>query len=297
MSRGMKVVIVLAIVVAAALFGAAWFFSSVIMYPGPFTCTKEHFVYCGDPGEQGIPFEKVSFKTSDGLTIRGWYMPAGGTKAIVLAHGRGANRNEGMRFARVLHGAGYNLLTFDFRNCGESDKFFNSTGYHEKKDIYAAIDYLMKEKRMKDIGIMGWSQGSATSIVAMAEDKRVRAGIFEAGFANFADAVADTAKRDYELPRYPLLPIVMWLYELRGDLDVSKMNPEDVIGSIAPRPVYIIHGDADLEVYYSHGERLYAAAKQPKQLWRVVGGPHVECWQMDRKRAEGSVAAFFKKYL
>ncbi len=113
------------------------------MNPGPFTCTKEHFVYCGDPGEQGIPFEKVSSKTTDGLTIRGWYMPAGGTKAVVLAHGRGANRNEGIRFARVLHGAGYNLLTFDFRNCGESDKSFNSMGYHEKKDIYAAIDYLV----------------------------------------------------------------------------------------------------------------------------------------------------------
>ena len=153
--RGIKILITLIIIIVALFFVAAWYFSSVLMHPGPFQCTKEHFVYCGDPGEQNIPFENISFKTADNLTIRGWYMPAKNpAKAVILAHGRGANKNEGMRFARALHHAGFNLLTFDFRNCGESDKSFNSLGYHEKKDIYAAIDYLINVKKITDIGIM-----------------------------------------------------------------------------------------------------------------------------------------------
>jgi dipeptidyl aminopeptidase/acylaminoacyl peptidase len=297
-NRTFKVGLVLIAVVAVLFVGAAWYFSSVLMFPGPFECTKEHFVYCGDPMEQGIPFEKIELKSSDGLMIRGWYMPAGNsTRAVVFAHGRGANRNEGMRFARPLHDAGYAVLAFDFRHCGESSRSFNSTGYHEKKDIIAAVDFLERKKGMKSIGLMGWSQGAATGIIAMAEDKRIRAGIFEAGFANAADAVAEAASRDFGLPRRPLLPFVMWLYSVRGRLDTDAMNAEDVIGSIAPRPVYIIHGDADTMVYYHHGERLFAAAGKPKQMWTVKGGPHVECWQMDRKRAEGSVKEFFKKYL
>lgn len=296
--RGIKILITLIIIIVALFFVAAWYFSSVLMYPGPFQCTKEHFVYCGDPGEQNIPFENISFKTADNLTIRGWYMPAkNSAKAVILAHGRGANKNEGMRFARALHHAGFNILTFDFRNCGESDKSFNSLGYHEKKDIYAAIDYLINVKKITDIGIMGWSQGAATSIIAMAEDKRIKAGIFEGGFSNSVDVIAEAAKRDYGLPRYPLVPFVIWLFEIRGDMDASEINAVEKIGSIAPRPVYIIHGDADQAVYYYHAERLYEAAREPKQLWTVKGGPHVECWQMNREKAESSVVSFFKRYL
>ncbi len=296
--RGIKILIILIIIVAALLFAAAWYFSSVLMYPGPFQCKKVHFVYCGDPGEQKIPFENITFKTTDNLTIRGWYMPAkNSTKAVIFAHGRGANRNEGMRFARSLHNAGFNLLTFDFRNCGESDRSFNSLGYHEKKDIYAAIDFLINVKKITAVGIMGWSQGAATGIVAMAEDKRIKAGIFEGGFANTVDVIAETARRDYGLPRYPLVPLVIWLSEIRGDMNASEINAEEKIGSIAPRPVYIIHGDADQAVYYSHAEQLYKAAGEPKQLWTVKGGPHVECWQMNREKAESSVVSFFKRYL
>ncbi len=296
--RSLKIGLVLLAVVALLFSGAAWYFSSVLMHPGPFECTKEHFVYCGDPLEQGIPFEKIEFQSPDGLIIRGWYMPAGkSTKAVVFAHGRGANRNEGMRFAGSLHDAGYALLTFDFRHCGESAKSFNSMGFHEKKDVIAAVDFLENKKGMKGIGLMGWSQGASTGILAMAEDKRIKAGIFEGGFANAADVIAEGAARDFGLPRLPLLPVVLWLYGVRGKLDTDAMNPEKAIGTIAPRPVYIIHGDADTMVYYSHGERIYKAAGQPKQMWTVKGGPHVECWQMDRKRAEGSVKEFFKKYL
>jgi len=293
-----RILIVVAAIAAALFFGAAWYFSSVLMNPGPFQCTKEHFVFCGDPMEQGIPFENVEFKSPDGLTIRGWYMPAiASTKAVIFAHGRGANRNEGMRFARPLHDAGFAVLTFDFRHCGESDSSFNSMGFHEQKDIIVAIDFLERNKGMKRIGLIGWSQGAATGILAMAGDSRIRAGVFEGGFANASDVIAEGAARDFGLPRRPLIPFVLWLYGLRCGLDTDKINAEDVIGSIAPRPVYIIHGDADTAVYYHHGERLYAAAKDPKMMWTVKGGPHVECWQMDRERAERTVREFFVKNL
>jgi len=289
---------VVAALAAALFFGAAWYFCSVLMNPGPFQCTKEHFVFCGDPMEQGIPFENVEFRSQDGLSIRGWYMPAGASaKAVIFAHGRGANRNEGMRFARPLHDAGLAVLTFDFRHCGESDRSFNSMGFHEKKDIFGAVDFLEKIKGIKRIGLMGWSQGAATGILAMAGDSRILAGVFEGGFANASDVIAEGAARDFGLPRRPLVPFVLWLYGLRGGLNPAEMNAEDVIGSIAPRPVYIIHGDADTMVYYHHGERLFAAAKEPRMMWRVKGGPHVECWQMDREKAERTVREFFAKNL
>lgn len=296
--RTAGIIIILIAVIFIILFSGAWYFSSVILYPGPFICTKEHFVFCGNPSEQKLAFEEIEFSTVDGVTIRGWYIPAvNSNSAVILSHGRGANRNEGMRFARPLRDAGFNVITFDYRNCGKSDRSFNSMGYHEKKDLYACVDYLVKCKGIKSVGILGFSLGAATGIIAMAEDSRIKAGVFEAGFANLSDVIAEEGKRTYGLPRYPLIPLVMRIFEIRAGADTDRMNAEEVIASISPRPVYIIHGDADKGVDYSHGTRLFRGAKEPKQMWTVKGGPHVECWQMDRNRAESSIKSFFKKYL
>lgn len=39
-------------------------------------------------------------------------------------------------------------------------------------------------------------------------------------------------------------------------------------------PVLIIHGGADAEIPFSHSERLYALANEPKRLVRMPGSDH-----------------------
>jgi fermentation-respiration switch protein FrsA (DUF1100 family) len=50
--------------------------------------------------------------------------------------------------------------------------------------------------------------------------------------------------------------------------------PERHVADIAPRPVLVVHGDADEVVPYPHAERLFAAAREPKELVRIPGGRH-----------------------
>jgi fermentation-respiration switch protein FrsA (DUF1100 family) len=40
------------------------------------------------------------------------------------------------------------------------------------------------------------------------------------------------------------------------------------------KPVFVIHGTADVVIPFSHGERLYKAANEPKQFRPVQGGYH-----------------------
>lgn len=293
----LKVLIIIICVLAIILFGAAWYFSSMLLYVTPEKCTKEHFVYCGDPSELRLPFKNVEFKTSDGLTLRGWYIPAGNsTKAVVMLHGHGANRREAMRMLRPLHEAGLNILTFDFRSAGESEGKVNSMGYLERKDVKAALDFLGTTMKVKSIGVFGVSQGGFTGILAMAEDPRIKAGLFEASYADVTDIVAEVGKRDFKLPRYPLIPIVFWLYQLRGGFDID-VSAENVIGTISPRPIYLIHCRGDNFTAYAHSERLMKAAKEPKKLWTAPCNQHAEAWQADRRYMEKSVTEFFKNKL
>lgn len=295
--KAIKVVLIIIVVLAIVIFAAGWYFSSVIIYVERTKCNK-NFYYCGDPSEFGIPYRNVEFKASDGLLLRGWYVPAANsTKAVIFLHGHGANRREGLRFLHSLHDAGFNFLTFDFRSAGESEGKINSMGYHERKDAKAALDFLVTTMKMKSIGVFGVSQGGATGILLMAEDPRIKAGVFEASYASMVDIVAEVGKREYKLPRFPLIPIVFLLFELRGDVDTDILDVENYIGKISPRPVYIIHCKADNYTAYSHAERLMKAAKEPKMLWTAPCTSHAEAWQADRKYMENSVTAFFRKNL
>ena len=288
----------LAVVLPVALLAAgAIYFSSAILYTGKYVCSEEHFVYCGDPSSIGLGFENIEFRTSDDLLIRGWWIPGrAGAPAIVVVHGRGVDRPEGLRFAPALHAAGFHLLYIDLRNCGQSQRAFSSMGAYERRDVHAAVDYAVS-RGMRSIGVFGFSMGAATSIMAMSEDLRIRAGIFEGGFASFSSAISDAAWQDYKIPRYPLLPLVEALVSLRARMNTDEIVPVKMISDISPRPVFIIHGTADVRVLPHNGEELYAAAREPKWYWIVPGGRHTRAWQADRTQAEAKVTEFFLKYL
>jgi uncharacterized protein len=291
-------IIVILVLVVVALLGASWVFSSMLIHPG-YKCDPDHYVYCGDPSEQKIRFENVSFTTRDGVTLNGWFMPSvvPGTRAIVMVHGHGGGRHEGMRYAKMLTEAGFSLLAFDLRVFSASDKAFSSMGYYEKLDVIAAVDFMVKAKKISSVGVFGTSLGASTAVLAMAEDTRIKSGLFNSGYSNVADVLAQVGKRDYGLPRFPLIPLVMRLAGLRTGADMDAINAEDKIGSIAPRPVFIMHCTADDFVPYSHGERMFKAAKEPKEMWSPECTRHVREWNQFRTESERHVREFFQRTL
>ena len=280
------------------LVAGAWYFSSLLRQAGPHECRDDHYVFCTDPSEVGLKFENVKFESRDGLQLAGWYIPGKtDAPAVLMVHGRNATRREALRYAPSLQKAGFNLLLIDLRNCGESEKSFISMGYYEQLDALAGVDYLIQQKGMTSVGIFGFSMGGVTSILAMADDPRIKAGVFEASFDSLTRILADRAGIDYGLPEWPLVPLVELFYGWRGDFDTDAIRPVDRIDDIAPRPVFIIHGTADKTVPYHHGESLFAAAKEPKQFWTVPDGQHTRAWNANKEKAETDIPAFFTRYL
>jgi dipeptidyl aminopeptidase/acylaminoacyl peptidase len=284
-------------IVIASFLAVAWILSSNIMHP-IFVCSEEHFFYCGDPSQLDLSFEDISIQVGDGHTLSGWYIPAEASdKAVIFIHGHGADRHEGMRWFKAVHQAGFNILAFDLRNQGKSAKSFSTMGYFEKRDVIRALDYLQQQKQIESIGIFGTSMGAATSIMAMVDDSRIAAGVFEAGWANLDDLYSEIIEQHMGLPSYPLLPLTTWMLEQRTGMEMAKLNPEDMLADIAPRPVFIIHCSGDNLIGFSHGERNYAAAKKPKEFWKSPCQMHARAWQSDPEYIEQRVTNYFTKYL
>jgi pimeloyl-ACP methyl ester carboxylesterase len=141
------------------------------------------------PEEYGLEFEEISFETKDGVTIKGWFMPADSDKVIISNHFSPGNRYgfaghlEGLDFAggfevnflpryKALHDAGYNVLAYDLRCHGESeagDKGITGVGYFEWQEVLASIDYIKNrpDTAEKDISLMSMCMGANATFNAM----------------------------------------------------------------------------------------------------------------------------------
>jgi fermentation-respiration switch protein FrsA (DUF1100 family) len=56
----------------------------------------------------------------------------------------------------------------------------------------------------------------------------------------------------------------------------ATMQPRDIVGEIAPRALFILGGELDPVVPPAMARTLFAAAKDPKQLWIVPGARHCD---------------------
>ena len=280
--------------ILAAIFAAGWIFSSNLLH-SPARCYPAH-VYCGDPSNLGLEYKDIGIETSDGVALKGWLIPAANSrKLVVFVHGHSATRNAGLRYARALHDAGFNYLLCGLRgSLKDKGKAVFSMGFHEQKDIRAMVDCAVKDLKMESVGIMGFSMGASASIVAMAEDPRIRAGAFNSGFSNVRKQLADRANSRYGLPAFPFIDIVLLLASVRGSIDFDVINPEDYIGKIAPRPVFIFHSAKDPEVGIEHARLLFEKAGEPKLLWEVPWPGHTAEWNNGKEESERRIVKFFK---
>ncbi|RJP56929.1 MAG: hypothetical protein C4541_11190 [Candidatus Auribacter fodinae] len=224
------------------------------------------------PSDFGLDYEEVSFMTNDSIIIAGWFVPAKqkSDTAIIVCHGYPCDKNNVIESVSFL-AEDYNLLLIDFRYFGQSEGRFTSLGYHEQKDIHAAVQWL-KDRGFTKIGAWGFSLGASTLILTASPD--IKALIADSGFADIHALI----NLIYGYIPSPLKKPFVWLTELHTALFlhvfVSDLAPVKKIPSYKI-PIMIIHGDRDSQIPVSHAYRLYEASDQTfTRLWIVPGADH-----------------------
>ncbi len=253
----------------------------------------------GDTPPEGS-FEGVSFPSTDGLQLSGWFLPAQEAgDAIILCHGFQTDRREMLPLALALRERRHHVLLFDFRGHGESGGRWSSCGGLETRDLEGAVRYLRTRQECdgKRFGVLGFSMGAAVAILTAARLPEIDAVVADSSFATLREAISATLCDLYHLPRYPVVSLALWLGERLVGTQVEQVRPLDVIPDLSPRPILIIHGTGDRMVPLSEAYLLYEAAGEPRELWTVAGADHVAARLLDFPTYLDRVDGFFKKQL
>jgi pimeloyl-ACP methyl ester carboxylesterase len=136
------------------------------------------------PKEVGLDYEDMSFKSLDGVNLKGWYIPSeNGDKLVIFNHFMLGNRAgavpqedwgnvtvDFMPLYKHLVDAGYSVFTYDLRNHGESDVFNNGRlglTNTEYQDVVASVRYAKARFPGKDLYLYSQCYGTVSTIRAM----------------------------------------------------------------------------------------------------------------------------------
>lgn len=225
------------------------------------------------------PPQLVRLTTSDGVAIAADHWPAESALAYVVAHGfTGSSRAPRVRrIATQLAATGAAVLALDFRGHGRSGGR-STLGDLEVHDAAAAVAFLRAAGHPL-IALVGWSMGG--SVV-----------LRYAGLGGDSDAVVSISSPGHWWERGTApMRLVHWAAETRVGRTATRIvtrtrlrsaewlrlpeSPVEVVAAIAPRPLLIVHGDADRYFPLRHAEALAAAASNAV-FWAEAGMGHAE---------------------
>ena len=248
------------------------------------------------PISYGMNFKWVEFPSSDGVALRGWYVPATSDVrgTIVYCHGLNRTRIEMLPMAAFGRQLGYDGLLFDLRHQGASGGELTTLGYQERLDVIAAVRYALYQQRAPHPVILwGVSMGAAAALMAAAESPDVAAVISDSSFLSLRATAEHHWKLFFHLPSFPIADEVAYWIAWRGGFLPSDFNLLNAVARIGNRPILFVAVQDDRRMPPTIARALYARAASPhKSLIVLPGHRHGEGFNQAREQYEIAVRQF-----
>ena len=261
----------LALLYGCVVGGVFFFQSSLIYYPH---IGRE---MVATPRTYGLDYEELEIVTEDGEKLAAWWVAVPQARGTVLIlHGNAGNISHRIEYLRMFHRLGYASLIVDYRGYGRSTGSPSEEGTY--RDAFAAWRHLTEQRGIsaRDIVLFGESLGGAVASW-LAARHAPRALVLASTFTSVPDLGAQI---------YWFLPVRL----------LSRFE-YDTLANLAriSAPVLVAHSREDEIVPFSHGERLFDAAGQPKQFL-VLSGGHNEGFIFTRAEWIRGLADFLDRH-
>lgn len=194
-------------------------------------------------------------QAGDAPSIRYWFAKGiPHAPLVVYFHGNGGGLHAFTGALAQLHAQGYSVAAMEYRGYPGAGGTPSEQGIisdairftHAMHTRYPALPLIL----------WGYSLGSGIATQVAAASDEESAMVLEAPFTSVKDRAAEL---------WPILPIRLLLRDPFLSIDHIAQSKS---------PLFIMHGDTDRIIPLHHGERLFAAAQQPKIFYRAEGADH-----------------------
>jgi uncharacterized protein len=207
---------------------------------------------------EGANVEPVTFETTDGLTLNGWFFAAAGPwprLTVIVFNGNAGNRSHRVPLVAALHRHGLQVLLLDYRGYGDNPGTPSQTGL--AMDSRAARAYLANRPDVDPSRLVYFGESLGTAVaVDLAVEYPPAALVLRSPFTSMSDV------GQYH---YPFLPVRLLLRDRFATIgQIQRIQA----------PVLVIAGGRDRIVPTESSRRVYDAATGPKTFLLVPDADH-----------------------
>lgn len=247
-----------------------------------------------NPADYGMDYRDVSFYSPDSVLIQAWFIPGREDKMVILTHPMPFTRYgfsvkhqgffkvtkkevELLKTVRVLHDAGYDVFTFDFRNHGESGEGNGGVcgvGLNEWPDVIGALNYVSSSPELKEksIAFVSHCMGANATIMAMSREKEKfkRVKCLVAIQPVSMDVLVPCLIKDKYSMFSSRIPVIDRKIKEYSGYSLEEMSPRNDVKNITV-PVLYVQVKSDPWTRPEDVEGFYENTPEPKSLLWIEG--------------------------
>lgn len=246
---------------------------------------------------ESMPYINVYIKSFDGLRLYGALLENYSDKIVICVHGfTGSGKKDFASLAQAYYKNGYNVLLVDNRAHGQSEGKYVGFGVLDRLDLRNWVKYVINRFGSNvQVFLHGISMGAATVLMASSiMPKNVRGIIADCGFTSVYEIFEYVLKRDYHLPKFPIIYLTNIMSKIRAGYGYKDVNTTAEIAR-SDIPILFIHGENDEFVPLWMTMKNYSHCKAYKELFIVKESEHAESHYIDKKGYERRILTFIEK--
>lgn len=231
-----------------------------------------------DPAQHGFPPKEVTFPSSDGTQLKGWFFrsrtqPVRGT--VIQFHGNAGNMTGHFQSTVWLIDHGYHSFSFDYRGYGKSEGEPEIEGINQ--DALAAYKFIINLPAADNTPIIlyGQSLGGIVLLKSLEnypERSRISAVIVEGTFLSYQEIARK--KMNNICFTWPFQHLAYILFS-------DEYAATEAVKKVSPIPLLIIHGKKDPVIPFRFGREIFETANEPKTFWALENGRHIDAMFVD----------------
>lgn len=252
-----------------------------------------------------LRFESVTFKSHDGLDLRGWYVYSASVESskgcVVMLHGWHRDRRRIAEHVRMVAEQGFDVFAYDQRGHGESDTGMITFGPLEGKDLLVALDYCFERFNQvpQRTALVGFSLGTASIIYALGSTSEPPCScvVLEGVSSTSLDSGRFLLERKYGRLVGNVVGYLIFTVgsALASQFRFRHSRSIDHVDGLKSIPKLLIRGRSDHMVPEESAMALIERAPPPKEVWINPGGGHTNNFESGRSEYTQRVISFIEE--
>lgn len=301
MRKTLRVLLISGAALALIYFGAAWYFSGVIVkFATHPLAVDQANLKIQSWADFGLPAPReISVPVAVGA-LKGWRFvnPAARPCAAILFHGHTGTRWGALKYAPPLWRRGCDLVAMDARYHGDSAGEYGTYGYYERDDAAAVMRWLARERGIPvaRIGLVGESMGAAIALLAAAREPQTAFVIADSPYESLPSILKTQGVKQYSAAVLPLFNGALAFAGWRAGFQPEDVSPLKYAPTLR-MPVLLLHSASDAFTPVEHSRAIYAALPSGAGELRITdwGAEHGRSIDTNRPQYEAYMDDFLDR--